>query len=130
MELVVDTEYQEVHRIDNGILLVINKFKYDNSYGEHCCLHSSKDKPYHKLTQGLRVLKEDTVKKAYNAETSGYDVSYIVPKGTVLRHSFPVNLVPREEWTYEIKTTSNCFSGTGQEILGYLDDIKRFIINE
>lgn len=128
MEIVINTDYQDIYRVAGGVLLVVNKFEYDKSYGGHCCVWGGKQKPYHKQTKALRVLKEDVVQKGYNAETSGYDVTHIIPEGTVLKHSHPIRLADKSKWTYEIKTTGDCFSGSCEEILEYIDEIKKTII--
>lgn len=123
MEVVVVTDYQDIYRIDYGILLIINKYEYDYSYGESCWLHSAKDKPYHKSTQGLRILKEDTEHKGYNSETK------TIPKGKVLRHGFPVKITDKTNWRYGLKTTGDSFSGKSEDILKYLNEIKELIKN-
>ena len=122
MEIVVQTDYQDIYRITGGVLLIVNKFECDYSYGKYCYLHSAKDKPYNKLTQGLRILKEDTI---YNS----YGETHIIPKGCVTSHSFPIKPIANKlKWSYEVKTTANCFSGDASEILEMLNDIKNKIL--
>lgn len=129
MEVVVQTEYQDIYRIDIGVLLVINKFERDKLYGERCYLHSAKDRPYNKLTQGLRILKEDTSNREYNYDTKEYAIVCTVPSGTVTHYDFPIKLTDKSNWLYKIKTTGDSFSGNKKEILEMIDEIINLINN-
>lgn len=129
MEVVVQTEYQDVYRVKCGVLLVVNKFEWDESYGGNCFLHSVKSSPYNKLTKDLRITKEDRMHKEYSHITKGYEDSKVVPTGTVLGISHPVKRTSDEsKWVYEIKTTSSSFSGVAEDIIAMLDEIKNLII--
>ena len=49
------------------------------------------------------------------------DVTF--PKGTILYNSHPVKLVDKHKWEYQIKTTSDYFSGNMDRILKLLNEI-------
>ena len=51
MEIVVKTDYQDIYRITDGVLSVVNKFHRIDSLP----FHVVKNKPYNSKTQGLRV---------------------------------------------------------------------------
>lgn len=128
MQVVVQTDYQDIYRVTDGVLLVVNKFEYDYSYGEHCFLYNTKDKPYNKLTQNFRILKEDAEYKVYNSNKRDFERVSIIPKGTVILHTFPVKPTSDQtKWAYEIKTTGNSFRGDYKEIVKLIDRIKERI---
>lgn len=121
MEVVVQTDYQDIYRITDGVLLVVNKFvpiDYSDQTKEyiHVYRDEAKYKSYDKKCQNwLKVLKED------------YEHKYcpvIIPKGTVLYMDIPVICTKdKNKWKYELKTTGTAFSGTYSEILKMLDDV-------
>jgi hypothetical protein len=121
MEIVAQTDYQDVYRITDGVLLVVNKFisiDYSDKTKEYIRVYMSKAKykSYNKNCQTwLKVLKEDYV----------YEYCpVIIPKGTVTYMSIPVICTKdKDKWEYELKTTGTAFSGTYSEILKMLDDI-------
>lgn len=124
MEIVAQTAYQDIYRITDGVLLVVNKFvpiDYLDKTGktkEYICVYRSKAKykSYDKNCQNwLKVLKED------------YEYEYcpvIVPKGTVLYMNIPVICTKdKDKWKYELKTTGTAFSGTYDTMLEMLDNV-------
>lgn len=121
MEIVAQTDYQDIYRITDGVLLIVNKFipiDYSDKTKEyiHVYRDEAKDKSYDKKCQNwLKVLKED------------YAYEYcpvIIPKGTVTYMSIPVICTKdKDKWKYELKTTGTAFSGTYVEILKMLDDV-------
>ena len=113
-EVLAKTEYQDLYRITDGVLLVVNKFTdiyKDKYYSIH---DTGKEKKYGKGTQEwLRVLK-------FN-HTNG---EITIPKGTVTYHGSPVKPTKdKSEWKYEVKTTGNMFRGDIIEIQKLLNDI-------
>lgn len=107
IEILAETDYQDLYRISGGVLLVINKFKrieYPSEPYFHVYTSDAKYKSYNKGCQKwLRVLKED-YKNEY------HDI--VVPKGTVLYMDYPVESTSNKtDWTYEIKTTASCLGG-------------------
>lgn len=122
MEILAKTEYQDLYRITDGVLLVVNKFKPIN-YGKVIgSLFRAKVKSYNKGCQKqLQVLKED------------YYYSYVditIPKGTVLYYNRPVELVDKTKWNYQIKTTGESFSGDFPSVMKLLNDIIKIIDEE
>ena len=87
MEVLANTEYQDVYRIVDGVLLIVNKFKriiYDEDKYFRVYASKAKLKSYNKGCQKwLKVLKEDYY-DAYSNIT--------VLKGTVLYQDYPIKL--------------------------------------
>ncbi len=107
MEILAKTEYQDLYRVTDGVLLVINKFvpiEYKNERYFSVRRSKAKQGKYNKGCQDwLKVLKED-----YYDEHSGITV----PKGTVTYIDRPVIATDNQpDWTYEIKTTGSALSG-------------------
>ena len=110
MEVLANTEYQDVYRIVDGVLLIVNKFLYKdyskktnrivkvNNTGRDNC------KTYNKGCQScLKELKRDYF-DTYATVT--------IPKGTVLCHGYPIEpTIKPENYRYQIKTTGAMMSG-------------------
>lgn len=123
VQVLAETEYQDLYRITDGVLLVVNKFK-PIYYGEdkYVSLYDPKVKSYNKGCQKrLKILKEDYYKQ--------YD-DITVPKGTVLYYERPVELVDKSEWNYQIKTTGELLSGDFDEVTELLTSIIKIIDKE
>ena len=106
MQIIEKTEYQDLYRVTDGVLLVINKFvpiayKFD---GYFTVRDNAKQRRYNKRCQKwLQVLEENYYDK--------YD-DITVQKGTVLYMNRPVVSTDNQsDWTYEVKTTGNALSG-------------------
>lgn len=65
--------------------------------------------------------------KEYKHEASWCEPEWNVPIGTVVYHDVPVEIVPENEWEYQIKTTGEMFRGNYQEIEKLLDSILHII---
>lgn len=120
MEVLANTEYQDVYRIVDGVLLIVNKFKriiYDEDKYFRVSFSKAKFKSYDKGCQKwLKVLKED-----YHDEYSNISV----PKGTVLYHGYPVEPTTKpENYIYKIKTTGDAFSGDYSEVMDMIKIIR------
>lgn len=116
VEILAETEYQDLYRITDGVLLVINKFK-PIDYGEdkYVSLYDPKVKSYNKGCQKqLKILKEDYYSKYEDVTVS---------QGTVLYYGRPVELVDKSEWNYQVKTTGEALSGDYHEITELLKSI-------
>ena len=123
MEILANTEYQDVYRILDGVLLIVNKFKriiYDEDKYFRVSFSEAKFKSYNKGCQKwLKVLKED-----YHDEYSNISV----PKGTVLYQDYPVELtIKPENYIYEIKTTGNAFGGDYNEVMDMIKNIRAIL---
>lgn len=120
IQILAETEYQDLYRVTDGVLLVVNKFKRidyskvtDKTVG---ALYRVKTGKYNKGCQDcLKILKDDYYDEYANIT---------VPKGTVLYHSTPVESTTDElEYQYQIKTTGDLFSGNADEMENMLSDI-------
>lgn len=128
MEILANTEYQDVYRIKDGVLLIINKFKPIKIEGiDHpyitINLNRYNSKIYYKGCQ--KILKILT--KEYRHEKTFYDSEWCIPIGTVVYGSIPVEIASKNEWQYQIKTTGELFSGTLNEIIKYINAILQII---
>lgn len=119
MQVLAKTEYQDVYRVTDGVLLIVNKFvpiEYENEKYFTVCRSKVKQGKYNKGCQDwLKVLKAD----CYDEHSK-----ITVPKGTVTyinRPVIPTNNQP--DWTYEVKTTGNALSGDFDIIQNLLSDI-------
>lgn len=119
MQVLAKTEYQDLYRVTDGVLLVVNKFvpiEYKNERYFTVSRSKAKQGKYNKGCQDwLKILKAD-----YHDEYSGITV----PKGTVTYIDKPV--IPtddRWEWKYEVKTTGNALSGDYHVIESLLSNI-------
>lgn len=123
VQVLAETKYQDLYRITDGVLLVVNKFKPIN-YGKdkYVSLFDPKVKSYNKGCQKqLKILKEDYYSK-YEDVT--------VPKGTVLYYGRPVELARKDEWNYQIKTTGEASNGNYHSITELLKNILKIIDKE
>lgn len=122
MEVLVNTECQDVYRIVDGVLLIVNKFLYKdyskktkrivevNNTGRDNC------RTYHKGCQSyLKELKRDYL-DTYATVT--------IPKGTVLYHGYPIEPTNNpENYRYQIKTKGDAFGGDFTDMMAYLEMI-------
>lgn len=123
VEILAETEYQDLYRITDGVLLVVNKFK-PIDYGEdkYVSLYDPKVKSYNKGCQKqLKILKEDYYSKYEDVTVS---------QGTVLYYGRPVELARKDEWNYQIKTTGESLSGDFDEVTELLTSIIKIIDKE
>ena len=123
MQILAQTEYQDLYRVTDGVLLVVNKFvtiEYENE--KHFTVSRSKAKQgkYNKGCQDwLKILKAD-----YYDEYS----KITVPKGTVTYIDRPV--IPTDnqsDWTYDVKTSGSALSGNDSRIKNLLSYIPNTI---
>lgn len=121
MEVVAQTDYQDIYRITDGVLLIVNKFipiKYEGK--EYFRVWKSKQRRYNKNCQEwLKVLQSD-----YYDE---YD-NITVPNGTVIYQDRPVVLsTNKADYQYQIKTTGESFSGNSTKMIEMLQNIIKAI---
>lgn len=117
MEVVCQTEYQDVYHIKSGVLLVVNKFRTMlNENGEKDFISTySKHRPYHAKSKDLRILTDDYY---YTPTQRTYKA------GQIIYGCYPVELVDnKEEWSFQVKTTGDALSGTFEEITLLLTNI-------
>lgn len=123
VQVLAETEYQNLYRITDGVLLVVNKFK-PIYYGKDkwISLFDPKVKSYNKGCQKqLKILKEDYYSKYEDV---------IVFQETVLYYERPVELADKYEWNYQVKTTGEALSGDYHEITELLKSILKIIDKE
>lgn len=116
MEVIVNSEYQDIYRVKDGVLLVVNKFKQKFPEVHHVYTYNIRTGKYKKECQDiLRILKQEYYDKYNNIS---------LPKGTVLYGSMPIE--PSKDkscWEYQIKTTGALFSGDEHLMNELLSDI-------
>lgn len=129
MEILAETEYQNVYRIKDGVLLIINKFvnidysQYTDNYIYTFDTNRKNSKQYHIGCQSnLKQLKRDYDYKEYNL---------IVPKGTVIYYDRPViSTSDKSLWDFQIKTTGESLSGDYNTIMQLLSQIRQEIVRD
>lgn len=117
IQILAETEYQDLYRVTDGVLLVVNKFKpIEYEQEKYFRVWKAKQSKYNKGCQDwLKVLKED-----FHDEYS--DIT--VKKGTVTYMDRPVEPTTNEaDFRYQIKTTGDLFSGDADEMENMLSDI-------
>ena len=121
MQVVCESDYQDIYRIKDGVLLVVNKFKptdYSDKTDRWVRIQSSSVKwgKYKKECQDhLKILKKD-----HCDDWSGITVT----KGTVLYCGTPVETeTDKSKYEYQIKTTGEMFSGSSEQMLEYISEI-------
>lgn len=124
VEKICESDYQSMYRITDGVLLVINKFEYmsfpDDQYP---CVHRSNNKRiWKRYTRGCQT---DLVELTVDYQNKYRNWS--IPKGTVLYDGHPVQIVPKSQWDYQIKTTGAAFSGNRSEMFMLLSRIEDII---
>ena len=115
MEVVCKSDYQDIYRVSSGVLLVVNKFKYDNRIRAN--LKYSK-RYANGCEEQLRSMIYGTYDFYYGKKWEA---------GQVFYYGSPVELVEKKDWQYQIKTSGTSFSGNSNEMLSMIDDIKKTI---
>ena len=114
IQVLAKTEYQDVYRVTDGVLLIVNKFEYMFEQRSLVDYSGRRRKMYHKNTKDLAINQEDKIDWHKN----------FIPKGTVLYHNYPVIATENQtDWTYEIKTTGDALSGDYMVIESLLSNI-------
>lgn len=120
MEILCKSEYQNVYRVKDGVLFVVNKFKYiknKKGYMYHLSnIDRKNSKTYKKGCKDLKILT-----KKYKSNGVCFDV------GQVIYQHYPVELTDKNEWEFQIKTTGEYFSGNTEEMNLYLHYLNKLI---
>lgn len=115
MQVVCECDYQDIYRITDGVLLVVNKFEYT---GKPYSIYTRdmKTGKYHKDCQKhLIIVKKDFYHKYDN-------ITY--KKGTVMYCNRVVQKTDdKSKWEYQIKTTGEAFSGSPSDMILMLSEI-------
>lgn len=112
-EVVQEHEYQDIYRLRYGVLLIVNKYENIKSTTERGVeipiwnwTDTSENKNKLKKLKGLKNLyqvKEDLHTRFNNN---------FIKKDTIIFDNTAIKpLSNKEEYYYELKTTSSCFSG-------------------
>lgn len=124
VEKICESDYQNIYRITDGVLLIINKFKYmsfPNDEYPHIYKRDNK-RIWKQYTKGCQPeLRELTID--YTSKYNGW----FLPKGSVIYGSRPVQIVPKLQWDYQIKMTGTAFNGNHIEMLKLLSVIDNII---
>lgn len=122
MEVLANTEYQDLYRITDGVLLIINKFTEIYKGEIVKVADEGRQLKYGAGTQKwLKILKCDK-------ENCCGPNKVKVPMGTVTYCNTPVEpTTDKTLWTYEIKTTGSSFSGNADDIEKMLKSIQQII---
>lgn len=119
VEVLANTEYQDLYRIANGVLVVVNKFIdiYEDQIVR--VYDTGRNKRYGHGTQSwLNIL---------NCDQTDWN-GVFVPRGTVTYCGIPVKPIKdSSRWNYEIKTTGNSFSGNSKRIAEMLNAIQQIL---
>lgn len=119
MQVVCECDYQDIYRITDGVLLVVNKFEY---IGKPYSIYTRdiKTGKYHKDCQKhLIIVKKDFYHK-YD------DITY--KKGTVMYCYRVVQKTDdKSKWEYQIKTTGEAFSGNHEKMTEMLNTIRELM---
>lgn len=120
MEILCESDYQNVYRIMDGVLLVVDKFEgisFENDQYPSVYRKDNK-RIWKKYAHGCESGLVELVVK-YKNKYSEWEL----PKGTVLYNNRPVKIVPKVKWKYKIKTTGSMFSGGFTQINCALEEI-------
>ena len=120
MEVVCKSDYQDIYRVKDGVLLVINKFEQVSGH----YLGSAKCKRYtYGCQDSLKVLTHD-----YERQYDDYHIEY--KAGQVVYHRYPVELTSKDKWDFQVKTTGTALSGNIGEITMLLNIIIGRILSD
>ena len=124
METVCKTDYQDIYRIKDGVLLIINKFRYiTNEDGTRDYIgYPLSNKHYASNCQSsLCVLTEEYYDR-HKQRT--YNVGQMIYRG------YPIELTDKSEWNFQIKTTGDALSGDIGTIVMLLNEIIGRILSD
>lgn len=127
MEIICESDYQDIYRITDGVLLVVDKFKPMHIEGvKYPVVYWANRSNSRIYAKGCRKDLKKLIKE-YKQESTKYTPEWTLPIGTVVYNNIPVKLVGKSEWDYQIKTTGEMLSGTAETILEYMQIIKSII---
>lgn len=121
IQILVQTEYQDVYRVVDGVLFIVNKFvPIDYGGNKYVYVYDVKQSKYNKNCQDwLKVLKTDYYEEHNNI---------IIPKGTITYKDSPVvSIKNKSDYEYQIKTTGESFSGKHMQMIDMLNTIMNLI---
>lgn len=110
------SDYQDVYRVKNGVLLIVNKFEYMKNKDGYIGRVYVTNKNSVIYTNGCKDLRRATDR-----------IGDYVEIGQILYAGYPVKLTTKDNWDYQIKTTGDMFSGNLEEMVNYINDIIKII---
>ena len=119
MQTLCKSDYQDVYRVKDGVILIVNKFDYVVDKDGYRRRFNVSGKNSISYANGCRDLKKVT------SRIEGYSRNAEI--GDILYHGYPVKLIPKKDWDYQIKTTGDMFSGNKNDITKFLEDINKII---
>lgn len=124
MEVVCKSDYQDIYRVKDGVLLVINKFRYitDEEGRTNFIGYSMRNKRYTKGCQSSLCILRDDYNDTWHGKT--------YHAGQVIYDGYPVELVDKSEWNFQIKTTGDALSGDIGTITMLLNEIIGRILSD
>lgn len=123
----MQSDYQDIYRITDGVLLVINKFKPMEIEGvQYPRIHRTDKNNSRIYAKGCQNGLKKLIKE-YKHKASWCESEWSVPIGAVIYHDVPVKIVPENEWEYQIKTTGDLFSGNSYKMEELLNLILQII---
>ena len=124
MQRLAETDYQDIYRVTDGVLLVINKFKEQSGVMQRLS-YAGWNQLYERNKKNIKKFHPQCQKELRIVEHGFTDkqTGIFLKKGTVLYNYRPVELIPENEWDYQIRTSDKSFSGTSEEMDKMLSDI-------
>ncbi len=124
MEILCQSDYQDLYRIKDGVLLVVNKFKYMSFENDKYPNVYRKDNKriYKKYRKGC----QDSLVELTVPYIDQYR-EWTLPKGAVLYGMRPIELIDKDKWEYQIKTTGELFSGNQSKVIDLLHLIEKIV---
>lgn len=117
MQALCKSEYQDLFRVKDGVLLVVNKFKYIPT-ADYIGNAARRRRYTNNCQKELEILTKDYIDK-FSKKT--------YQSGQVIYNGYPVEIVDKDNWNYQIKTTGTNFSGNWSDVITFLSDISYII---
>lgn len=118
METLCKSDYQDLYRVTDGVLLVVNKFRYTLENGKYRISTYSKSRDSTVYVKGC----QDQLRKLIKPRQS-YSCGNVCPVGTVVYYGYLIEKCPVEEYDFQIKTTGDLFSGNAAQLTEVLEEI-------
>ena len=118
METLCKNDYQDLYRVMDGVLLVVNKFKYVLENGKCRVSTYSKSRDSTVYAKGC----QDQLRKLIKPRQSDIRGN-VCPVGTVVYYGYLIEKCPVEEYDFQIKTTGDLFSGNAAQLTEVLEEI-------
>lgn len=118
METLCKSDYQDLYRVTDGVLLVVNKFRYTLENGKYRISTYRKSRDSTVYVKGC----QEQLRKLIKPRQS-YIRGNVCPVGTVVYYGYLIEKCPVEEYDFQIKTTGDLFSGNAAQLTEVLEEI-------